>query len=915
MDCASCPLKQFTLEGKGPSIRRQEKMRSKLRFVMSHPKPSFVDKALFSSPTTSLFDRFVKVDYDMVFTKNCVQAGHLENTGKGIVQMERDARACCAPTLAEDLKGATVIVACGNEALEALGYKDRKAGNSTGWVEYNEELGASVLACLDPHVVENSPEKLANDWIWTVQRAQKIVQDLAPRENILPTVNWEAVETIEQFKKIIKRFKTDDLLAIDIETVGLNWRKDRVLVIGIYNEAYDKVLMLTPELFTKNAFKEVWAELVNRMRCTLANSKFDAKFLLYQYGLKIPVFYDTLPMHQMIDERTGIHGLKRLLQVYRNWPSYEQKIDHYYKMEGALANCPFEELAQYCAYDVYGTYMLTKQFLSLLRDDRLSRKYPWEIMLSQREYIENITRHVNMELLDVEINGFITDEVRLDKLIAEAIPSVEKHRRSIEDLLFAEVGREVSVDSPLQLLAALHEMKALPPEINTTESKVIKNYIKVPIIKMILEYKKEYKILTAFYNSIKEKLIEDHGVMKTFATFNIAGTIGSRWSGANPNLQQAPRAPHPFKSIFTASPGHVIFQNDFTSLEVCMAAYLSKDMALAAACKPGADMHQTVSESAFKKYHEEMRSLDTTEDWENFLNSYSLLTAVKKSIQEDAEKRGSSYNVAEYESAIVKHLRFCAKTITFGIFFGRGARALAEQELNCSIAEAQTFIDDYFKLFPVFYKWIRKVQYLVKDVGIIIAPDGRVRDLRFWMFSSDPMKRKQALARAYRQAVNFLTQNMSGTVNNIAFIKAAQYLRENKCGRMLGAVHDSSVGEIFLGPQTAVHMANIRELQNSCLTSDFVSFRVESELGMNWASTIDDTLYLEAVGPLVLEHGADKLGRELVEQRTSNYVKMVKVKKMTPDELAKAEIRPELAAELEQIIKEIDAKWEMKVAI
>lgn len=909
MDCKNCPVAKFALPGKGVSVRRQEKMSHPLRFILSHPQPAFTERAIFGCNTTSIFDRFVREPNDIVFTKQCVQSNRIEDS-KGATAMEREARACCEPTFKEDLVGAKVIVACGNEALQGLGYS-RKAGDSVGWIEYNEELGATVLACLDPHKVEENPDALAKDFIWTVQKAEQIVRGFAPRENILPDVKWVKVDTVQDFLAYTGHYKTGDFMVVDIETTGLDFRNDKILQLGIYSPGYEKNLglVLTPELFTKREFKRLWADLCSRMVTVMHNGKFDAKFLEYQHDLRTPIGYDCLPIHQMIDERTGTHSLGRLLRVYLNWKEYWTEIEHYLKLPGGYGNAPFDDLALYLAYDLVGTYELLRVLLALLRDDKLSKRYPWDIMLSQREYVDKILNPVNNELKEVEREGFITDEARLDYLIAEAIPSVDRQRRAIEDTLLAETGKEYSVDSPVQLIEALHKMGALPEEIQSTQSKVIKDYIKVPIIKQILEYKKEYKMLTAFYNSIKEKLVDDYGLKKTFATFNIAGTIGSRWSGANPNLQQAPRAPHPFKSIFVPGKGKIIFQNDFTSLEVCMAAWLSKDKALIEACKPGADMHMTVAKSAFAKFFVEMSGLETTEQWKELLNRHALLLAAKKNIEDDAQKRGTEYSAKEYEEAIIKHLRSCAKTITFGIFFGRGARALAEQELNCTISEAQTFIDNYFKLFPDFNKWIRKVHWLVKDVGIIVAPDGRVRDLRYWMFSSDPMRRKQALARACRQAVNFLTQNMAGTVNNMAFIKVARYLREHNIGRATCAVHDSTIGEIVLNKDTQKHLAAIRELQNGCLTSDLVSFRVDTEAGLSWGGTVGEEKFFGALGTTLLEVGFDKVPRAEAQDRVDKYLKMTRVRKMTPEELAKENLRPELADELEQLIKEQDEKW------
>lgn len=908
MDCENCVLKQFAINGK-LSIRRQSAMRHKLRFVLSHPVLSYIDKELFSSPTTLIFDRFITEEYDIVLTKQCIQACQI-GTGAGSTAMERSARASCEATLKADLVGAEVIVACGNEALQALGYS-RKAGNSVGWVDWNEELQATVMACLDPHQVEDNSDSLAKDWIWTVQHAEKIVRGLAPKFNIAPDPRWDKIDTLEKFKDATGGWEENDYIILDIETTGLNWRKHRILQLGLHNHTQNTTPLVIPgELLKSKAFRDYFNENIGKFIVVMHNGKFDAKFL-HQLGLFVKIGYDTLVIHHMIDERTGIHGLDRLARVYRNYSEYWANIDKYYAFEDGLGNAPFEEVADYLSLDLILTGELLSIFLSALRDDRLSKKYPWEIMMSQKDHIDMILNPVNNALLEVELKGFNVNKSRLDYLTALAIPSVEARKREIEQWFYEQTGQEFSVDSPVQLLKAFHLVGALPKEIESTDAKILKNHSSVEIINRVLEYKKEVKILTSFYNSTQEHLFEiddTHHVINP--TFNLGGTICSRWSAANINVQQAPRKPHPFKSIFIPSPGHIIFQNDFSSLEVCMAAFLSRDLALAEACSK--NMHMTVARNAFVNYFAEFEPMENQTQLRKFLDSYSLLLAVKKSILEKEHEEGKQYSVGQLKDAITDHLRSCAKTITFGIFFGRGARALAEQELKCSVTEAQEFIDNYFKLFPGLDKFIRKIHYLVRDIGIIVSPDGRIRDLRSWMFSSDPMKRKWALARACRQAVNFLTQNMAGTVNNIAFIKADRYLKEHGVGRMMGAVHDSSVGEIIFNKDTRMHLLNIKELQDNCLQSDIIKFRVDNEAGFNWCEVMKLDKFLDGIGgDLIQEIGLEKATVEKAQARLTAWKELDRIEKMTEEQLVKEGLDLGIGVQLQDIISGIDREWEL----
>lgn len=909
MDCSNCPLSKFTIGDRPVSTRKQEKMTSELRFVLSHPSPSFIPISSdnpIGCPTTILINRFVTVPYDIAFTKYCLQANRLEDI-KGKTAMEREARACCAPALAEDLVGAKVIVACGNEALAALGY-DLKAGNCVGWVDYNEELGASVLACLDPHKVEENSDGLAKDWVWTVQRAQQIIQGFVPDRNITPEPDWVLADTKEKLAELTADYPSDEFMVLDIESTGLDPREDRLLQLGIYNPA-SKPIIIPRESLLDQDFIEELIKLLDRVKVVAHNGKFDAKFTEEEFGISLKLGGDTLVFHHMLDERTGTHGLKRLVRVYLNWGFYDDAIGDYYKMEDGLANAPFEEVADYLSLDLLGTWGVLQQELLLLRDDRESTKYPWKIQLSQRDHVEKILNPVNNELKRVEQVGFLVDEARLDELIAEAEPSVAAKKAEIEDFLFDELGEEFSVDSPIQLLKALHGIGALKEEIQTTAYKVLKDYVHIPIVKEILEYKKECKILNAFYISIKNKLVVSKWGKKVFATFNLAGTIGSRWSGSNPNLQQAPRAPHPFKSIFIPNEGHVIFQNDFSALEVCIAAYLSRDKALAEAFK--GDMHTTVSKSAFKKYFDEMEEVDTTEAMWKFIDKHPLMMSAKKSI-EKMEQNDGAFGLEKLKKEITKHLRYCAKVITFGIFYGRGARALAEQELSCSEADAREFICNYYKLFPDLEKFIKKVHYIVKDIGLVVGPAGRVRDVRSWRFSGDQRMRDRAFGRACRQIINFLMQDHSGVINNIAFAKGANFLTENNCGAMLAAVHDSSVGEIWFDENTSARLDAITRLQEGILVDDLVSLGVDPEVGFNWGELYPQKVFFDGCG-MAVKIGLKRLGVDAVKERLALYVRKLELDKMTEEEKVKEGLDLNELTEINNKIKEIDEAWELMI--
>lgn len=825
MNCNNCVLFKYSNEGQ-MTIRRQWEFKSPLRFVMSKPTPCFHVSEEYVSHTKQIFDRWTNVKGDVVFTKNCVQAQHIEG-----IAMDRKAREQCADTLKKDLEGAKVIVACGDIALEALGYGDRKVSKSVGWVDYNEELGASVLACKDPHEVDEAAGIFWKDFVFTLQRAEKILTGEAPDRNILPPLDWTDVRSLRKLKDIMSKIPDGDYVECDIETGGFNfWDEDQqILQLGLYHPSCGAVIV-PPHVLILKEFGYWLEKFAATHRMVLQNSKFDSKFIETKSNIRFLMDVDTLWLHQMIDERTGKHGLEYLCLVYLNWEEYWLELKNYQtEKDRGYRDVPYKVLAQYLAYDLYATHLLRVKFMSKLRDDR-EKDLPWPVLLSQEQYVNNILVHVNNELALAEREGIRVDAAKVEALIAETEPRVERMKAEIEEALEEMSGEEVDINSPTQLLRCLKLSGILPLDATSVDKHTLEDFVDdFAIVKRILDYKKDFKVLSTYYKGTKEKMVQvGENDWRVFARFSIVGTIGSRWSSSNPNFQQSPRE-GPFKTIFIPRPGHLMFQNDYSGLEARCAAWLSGDEALAEACV--GDLHQTVAEKAFSKFFDEVSQLDNFNELIDYANSHPMLLSTTDSIQKII-KDGKPFD--DGIKRMKKHLRSCAKAITFGIFFGRGARALAEKELMCSVGEAQHFIDDYFLLFPKLHKWIMNVHRLVRDERVIIGPDGKIRDLTGWLFSPDLMTRKKDLARAERQAVNFLTQGLAGTINNIAFYKTGQYLRETGQGRVIGAVHDSTVGEILWHNQIQemmYHLDQIKTIGESVLQVELIKFAQDSEIG------------------------------------------------------------------------------------
>ena len=69
--------------------------------------------------------------------------------------------------------------------------------------------------------------------------------------------------------------------------------------------------------------------------------------------------------------------------------------------------------------------------------------------------------------------------------------------------------------------------------------------------------------------------------------------------------------------------------------------------------------------------------------------------------------------------AMWKHMRFLTKFITFGVMYGRGAESLAKGELNCSLLQAQGYMNQFFDGYPKYKRWLDDQFRHAKEQGFV----------------------------------------------------------------------------------------------------------------------------------------------------------------------------------------------------
>ena len=219
------------------------------------------------------------------------------------------------------------------------------------------------------------------------------------------------------------------------------------------------------------------------------------------------------------------------------------------------------------------------------------------------------------------------------------------------------------------------------------------------------------------------------------------------------------------RSCFIASPGCVLVEADYKSAEIFTLGYLANcDKLLKDAM---GDLHARGAVARFG-----------AEKWEGY----------------DQYLPPPAWWLKKYKS-----LRVCAKTVTFGIPYQRGAAAIARQimkdtqgTVNCDVDRAKAMIAGFYADYPEIREYVLMCQNAVKDPGWLFNPFHRRR--RFIAHDSEA-----ALAAHQREAVNFPIQSTVADNMNVAAQNFYWWRELNPrlaMYKILLAIHDAGMFEV-----------------------------------------------------------------------------------------------------------------------
>jgi len=380
------------------------------------------------------------------------------------------------------------------------------------------------------------------------------------------------------------------------------------------------------------------------------------------------------------------------------------------------------------------------------------------------------------------------------KLMEKISLKIENELKNLKEEIFEKAGEEFNINSHKQLGVVLFERLKVNEALGikrikktktgySTDSSVLETLSEHPIINKILEFRNLSKLKSTYLDALP--FLINKNTKRIHTSFNQTVTATGRLSSSDPNLQNIPIRTEAGREIRKAfipkSDNSSIISADYSQIELRILAHLSQDENLIKTFEEGVDIHRR--------------------------------TAAKIFGLSDDQVDGT--------------LRNRAKAINFGIIYGMGPQRLS-RETKIPLAEAEDFINSYFKNYPNIKKFIDGQIEFAKENGFVLTLLGRRRYIPEILSENPRLK-----INAEHIAVNTPIQGSAADMIKISMINIFSKLKSlNLKTKMIIQIHDELV---FESPDEEVALAEklvIKEMEGAIKL--VVPVKVEIKHGKSW---------------------------------------------------------------------------------
>ena len=593
---------------------------------------------------------------------------------------------------------------------------------------------------------------------------------------------YETLLTEADLNRWVEKLKQAKLFALDTETDNLDYMAANLVGISFAlenGEAAYLPLQLdylgAPKTLEKTTALTLLKPVLENPAIQKVGQNFKYDLTIFaRNGIDVQgVAFDTM-LESYVLNSTGRHNMDDLAKRYLGHQTISfEEIAGKGKNQLTFNQIPLEKAAEYAAEDADVTMKL-QQVL-------------WE-KLSKEPTLEKLFKEMELPLLGVlsrmERRGVLIDS---DALFLQS-NEIANRLSELEEQAYVLAGQPFNLASTKQLQEILFDKLGLPiiqktpkgaPSTNEEVLEELAFSHELP--KVLVEHRGLSKLKSTYTDKLPQMVNPQTGRVHT--SYHQAMTATGRLSSSDPNLQNIPirnEEGRRIRQAFIAREGFTVVAADYSQIELRIMAHLSQDQGLINAFTQGKDIHRSTAAEIFGIALDEVTS----------------------------EQRRN------------------AKAINFGLIYGMSAFGLSRQ-LGIGRADAQSYMDLYFKRYPSVQAFMHDIREKAKAQGYVETLFGRrlyLPDIN----SSNGMRRKAA----ERVAINAPMQGTAADIIKRAMIQLDQKLQNDPDIAMIMQVHDELVFEVrsekvaFYSELIKTHMESAADL--------VVPLIVDVGQGTNW---------------------------------------------------------------------------------
>ena len=593
---------------------------------------------------------------------------------------------------------------------------------------------------------------------------------------------YETLLTEADLNRWVEKLKQAKLFALDTETDNLDYMAANLVGISFALEN-GEAAYLPLQLDYLGAPKTLEkTTALTLLKPVLENPAIQKVGQNFKYDLTIfarndidvqGVAFDTM-LESYVLNSTGRHNMDDLAKRYLGHQTITfEEIAGKGKNQLTFNQIPLEKAAEYAAEDADVTMKL-QQVL-------------WE-KLSKEPTLEKLFKEMELPLLGVlsrmERRGVLIDS---DALFLQS-NEIANRLSELEEQAYVLAGQPFNLASTKQLQEILFDKLGLPVIQKTpkgapsTNEEVLEELaFSHELPKVLVEHRGLSKLKSTYTDKLPQMVNPQTGRVHT--SYHQAVTATGRLSSSDPNLQNIPirnEEGRRIRQAFIAREGFTVVATDYSQIELRIMAHLSQDQGLINAFTQGKDIHRSTAAEIFGVSLDEVTS----------------------------EQRRN------------------AKAINFGLIYGMSAFGLSRQ-LGIGRADAQSYMDLYFKRYPGVQTFMHDIREKAKAQGYVETLFGRrlyLPDIN----SSNGMRRKAA----ERVAINAPMQGTAADIIKRAMIQLDQKLQNDPDIAMIMQVHDELVFEVR--SEKVAFYSELIKTQMESAADLVVPLIVEVGQGTNW---------------------------------------------------------------------------------